>query len=338
MSQPSHPAPQESPTPAVSSLGIPALKPVAALHIKSLLLMVITTVLTVGAFAYVLYARGVFEEKQTLVLTADDSEGVAIGMDLTFSGFPIGKVRQIELADDGTVRFLVDVPKSNAHRLRESSIFTMVRNILGTTSLKAYTSDWDDPPLQDNATRSVLFGDASAEIPQLMASARSLINNLSTLTASDSELAKSLASVSTLGSNLNSSMQNGGLLKVLVGDGKTLEQLQHALSQVDTLMGSLNRLSNNANHQVFGQKGLMQEVQAATQQLTTLLTKTQQSLAQIDTILSDVKTISGNVSESSGELDALRSSVESNLRQIDDLMAQIQSTWPFAKDHRITLP
>ena len=49
---------------------------------------------------------------------ADDSEGVRVGMDLTFSGFPIGRVRRIELAPDGTARIVVDVPRNDAHWLR----------------------------------------------------------------------------------------------------------------------------------------------------------------------------------------------------------------------------
>ncbi len=39
-----------------------------------------------------------FESTQQLVLTADDSEGVSVGMDMNFSGFPIGRVSRIELS------------------------------------------------------------------------------------------------------------------------------------------------------------------------------------------------------------------------------------------------
>ena len=64
-----------------------------------------------GSGLYLLYARGAFEPTQTLVLTADDSEGVVVGMDMTFSGFPIGRVRRIELAEIGNARIVVDVPR-----------------------------------------------------------------------------------------------------------------------------------------------------------------------------------------------------------------------------------
>mgnify|MGYP006144482867 CR=1 FL=1 len=44
---------------------------------------------------------------QYLILVADNAEGVVAGMDMTFSGFPIGRVRRIELADTGNVRILI---------------------------------------------------------------------------------------------------------------------------------------------------------------------------------------------------------------------------------------
>ncbi len=68
-----------------------------------------------------MYARGAFEATQTLVLATDDSDGVVVGADLTFSGFPIGRVQRIELAPDGRARVIIDVPKKDAHWLRTSS-------------------------------------------------------------------------------------------------------------------------------------------------------------------------------------------------------------------------
>ena len=57
------------------------------------LLMGLAVVLAVGFSFFALYARGMFQQTQRLVLITDNAEGVAIGMDLNFSGFPIGRVR-----------------------------------------------------------------------------------------------------------------------------------------------------------------------------------------------------------------------------------------------------
>src|SRR5437868_4084765 len=106
---------------------------VAHLELKARLLMLFMVLLVGGAAFYVAYARGAFETTQRLVLIADDSEGVVVGMDLTFAGFPIGRVRRIELADDGKARILVDVASKDARWLRTSSVFTLVKGIVGGT-------------------------------------------------------------------------------------------------------------------------------------------------------------------------------------------------------------
>ncbi|MDZ7927337.1 MAG: hypothetical protein U5L46_09725 [Agrobacterium sp.] len=139
------------------------------LEFKAALLLVVMVLLVVGSAAYVMFARGVFEPTQRLVLISDDSEGVVVGMDMTFAGFAIGRVARIELADDGNARILVDVPEKDARWLRTSSIFTMERGLVGGTRLRAYSGVLDDPPLPDGAERKVLRGDTAAEIPKLVA-------------------------------------------------------------------------------------------------------------------------------------------------------------------------
>ena len=146
---------------------------------KGLLLLIAS--LVAGFVLYVMVARGVFESTQQLVLISDDSEGVIVGMDLTFSGFPIGRVRRIELAPDGMARMVIDVPHKQAHWLRSSSIFTLERGMVGDTRIRAYSGVLEDPPLPDGAERQVLRGDASAEIPRLTASIRDLLDNLRSL-------------------------------------------------------------------------------------------------------------------------------------------------------------
>jgi hypothetical protein len=90
------------------------------------------TIMVIGGFVgYVLYARGVFEDTQRLRLIAENAEGIGIGTDLTFSGFPIGRVRRITLQEDGKVRISVRVPVSEAKWLRTSSIFVIDVPLVG---------------------------------------------------------------------------------------------------------------------------------------------------------------------------------------------------------------
>lgn len=159
--------------------------PPARLELRAALLLILLLVLLGGFLIYVLYARGAFEATQRLVLVTDDSEGLSVGMDVTFSGFPIGRVRRFELAEDGKVSILVDVPRKDARWLRSSSVFTIERGLVGETRIRAFSGVLEDPPLPENAVRSVLRGDTAAELPRLVATARTLLDNLERMSPRD---------------------------------------------------------------------------------------------------------------------------------------------------------
>ena len=96
------------------------------------------------------------------MLVADDSEGVRVGMDMTFSGFPIGRVRRIELAPDGAARIVIDVPVRDAKWLRGISVFTLSRSLVGGAALKASQRRAERSAAGRRRRRRVLVGDATA--------------------------------------------------------------------------------------------------------------------------------------------------------------------------------
>lgn len=313
--------------------------------------MLLMVVLLVGSAAYVLYARGVFENTQRLVLIADDSEGVVVGMDITFAGFAIGRVARIELGDDGNARILVDVPKKDAKWLRTSSIFTMERGLVGGTRIRAYSGLLEDPPLEDGAERTVLRGDTAAEIPKLMASVRELLENLTALTASEAALSASLANVQILTEQLKGPQ---GLLGAVMGseeDAKklitTIDRTNALLTRADALAVRLDSLVANADRQVFGQGegpggvaqgGLVSDARTTVQGLNKLLDDARTSLKKVDALLVEAQGIASNTREATTDLGVLRGDVESSLRKVDSLINDINRKWPFARDTEIKLP
>ena len=323
---------------AADAAHVESLRPVAYLELKAAMLLLFTLALIVGSGLYLLYARGAFEPTQTLVLTADDSEGVVVGMDMTFSGFPIGRVRRIELAETGNARIVVDVAQKDAHWLRESSVFTLVRGVVGGTNIRAYSGILTDPPLPAGAVRPVLRGDATAEIPQLMASARELLGNLNALTAQDAALGSSLANVQALTQRLNGP---GGALGVLMGNEADTRKIITTLERTNTLLARLDGLAKQADRQVFGENGkdaLVPDLRASVGQLNALLAETRNSLKKVDAVLVEAQAIGANTREATTDLGALRADVESNLRKVESLVNEIQRKWPFARDTEIRLP
>ena len=327
---------------------LPDLKDIESdrLEFKAVLLLGFMALLIAASALYVMYARGLFESSQKLVLISEDSEGVVVGMNVTFSGFPIGRVRRIELADDGKARIVVDVASKDARWLRQSSVFTVVRGLVGGTNIRAYTGVLTDPPLEDGAVRTVLQGDAAAEVPKLIAAAKDLLESVSTLVSSQGALGASFGNIQTLTAKINGP---GGALGVALGGPdeatKLLASIDATSKNVNTLLVKISGLTSRADAltakadtQVFGDKGLMPETRATVVQLNGLLADARTSLKKVDAVLVEAQAIGANVKDASGDLGVLRGEVESSLRKVDGLINEINRKWPFARDTEVKLP
>lgn len=325
---------------------VPAVRHLA---LKARLLLLALALLVAAAVTYLLYARGAFERTQTVVLIADDSEGVTVGMDMTFSGFPIGRVGRIELAADGTARILIDVPRRDAHWLRTSSIFTMENGLVGSTKIRAFSGVLTDPPLPDGAERKVLRGDATAEIPRMIASVRDLVANISALTSADAPLSTSLRNLQGTTERLNGPR---GALGVLLGNEADARKITQALDRTNALLAQVDRLivqANgiaartdgilaNADRQVLGEGGLLPETRATVVQLNGLLAEARGTLKKVDAVLVEAQAIAGNTREATVDLGALRAEVEASLRKVESLVNEVNRKWPFQRESEIRLP
>lgn len=293
------------------------------------LLLVAVTLAVLGAFAFfVMTARGVFEETQSLVLVADDSEGVSVGMDLSFSGFPIGRVRRVELAEDAKAHIHIEVPVKDARWLRTSSVFTLERGLVGGTRLRAFSGVLDDPPLADGARRDVLIGDVAERIPQVLGSVQALLKQLEQLSAADGSLAHSLDNVQALTAAMNG---RHGMLTGLLGNETDARRVIEALERT-------NRLLAQTETQLYGPQGLADEARRTAGELRAVLGEARTNLEKLDRILADVGRIASNARGASEDLDLLRAEVEASLRRVSGLVEEVNRKWPFARERELKLP
>ena len=301
---------------------------VAHVETKAVILLVLMTALIVTFIVYVMYARGVFESTQRLILISEDSEGVIPGMDMTFSGFPIGRVQRVELADDGKARILIDVPRKDARWLRVSSVFTLERGMVGDTRIKAFSGILTDPPIEENAMRTVLRGDTAAEIPRLVATARGLLDNLNDMTRSGSDLNTSFANLQVATGRLTGKY---GVLGGALGSDDEARKLLQTLERVDTLL-------IKADQRVFGKQGVVDDAQAAMRQLKVVLEDASASLKKVDLVLIEAQAVGANARVATKDLAALRGEVDESLRKVTRMIDEINRKWPFARQTELKLP
>lgn len=311
-------------------------------ELKAGLLVALTAALVAGFAGYVLYARGVFEPTQTLYLVADNAEGLPVGADLTFSGFPIGRVRRIELTPQGKARITVEVPRSDARWLRDISVFTLERGLVGSARLRAFTADLESKPLADGATRPLLRGDATDELPLILANARQVLSNLERMSAPDSSLNEALAELRAVSARMTGRF---GALGGLLGGEEQAAKVIEAIERSNALLGSLEALTarldgtlERADASLLGKDGVVEEARRSLAQLSAALGEAREALKKADAVLADAQKIAANTRAATEDLTALRAEVEASLRRASALVDEINRRWPFVRDTEVKLP
>jgi phospholipid/cholesterol/gamma-HCH transport system substrate-binding protein len=299
------------------------------------LLLGLTFMVAAGFILYALYARGVFEATQRLTLVSDNAEGVSLGMDLSFSGFPIGRVERISLADDGRARIEIEVPKRDAKWLRTTSIFTLERGIVGGARIRAFTGNLQDPPLPDGAERPVLRGDTQEEIPRMVATLRSTLENIEQLTGPGGSLQASLDNLRAATERVGG---RHGALGAVLGNAEDAKKVIAAVERANELLASMNSLVSKADQRVLGAGGVVEGTQRAVDQANAILTELRESLKRVDKILADAQSVSSNAKAATHDLAALRAEVDASLRKVTSLIDEINRKWPFQRDSEIRLP
>ena len=329
---------QKTETPA--SGGLPYVP--KTLGVKVGMLLAVAVMVAVALVVYVLYARGTFEQFQRLTLVADNAEGVSAGMDLTFAGFPIGRVRRLSLSDDGKARIHVRVPVSEVRWLRTTTIFTLEVPVVGGAKIRAFTANLQDPPLPDQAERPVLRGDANAEIPLMVATLRSVLENIDRMTETGSSLQESLKNARTVTERMAGKY---GVLGGVLGGEDNAKKVIASIDRANALLASLGGVSlkldsvlAKTDQRVLGSGGLVDETQKAVKEASAILGEVRSSLKRVDGILADAQAVAGNAKAATTDLAALRSEVEASLRKVAALIDEINRKWPFERDTKIKLP
>jgi phospholipid/cholesterol/gamma-HCH transport system substrate-binding protein len=181
----------------------------------------------------------------------------------------------------------------------------------------------------------VLSGDATAELPQIINSAKEVLGNIAAMTSTDSALGGSLAEVRKLAERMQG---QGGVLGVALGGDEEARKVMALVDKANSVIARMDRMVARADSQVFDANGVMPEVRATVAQLNALLADTRKSMAKVDAVLADVQVVGSNAKEASTDLGALRAEVESNLLRLESVLNDLQRKWPFAHKPALKLP
>lgn len=328
--------------------------PVRAPLIKNLefkvgLLLVSTVLLVLGLVAYELHARGVFQPTLTLRLIAPNAEGVSVGMPISFSGFPIGKVKKLDLTEDARVLIEVAIPSEEAKWLRHNSQFVLEKSLLGGARIKAYTADLAEAPLGPDSTFELQGGEDPLDVGTLKLRAQDILDHVAAMTRAEAPINRTLAHVETVTGRMAGEY---GVLGGVLGSPEKARQVEQAIERANVLMGNVNGISlkvdamlAKADTQVFGPDGVMDHTRQSVATVNHMLAEVRDSLRKADAILAnaqtasaDVAVITGNVKAATTDMAQLRVEIDDSVRKVNHLINEINRKWPFARDVELRTP
>ncbi|MEO8158585.1 MAG: MlaD family protein [Betaproteobacteria bacterium] len=324
-------------------------------HIKYLgvkvgAVLTLIPVIAVGLLLYSLYARGMFDRTQALTLSASDAEGVVVGMPIMFSGFPIGQVSGMALDELGRVRIDVRIKEKEARWLRTSSVFSLEKPILGGAKIKAVSAKMQDPQLPPGSERPLAAKDAAQDIPQVIARASSILQNIDEIIRPDSSFNQTLGHLKSVTERMAGEY---GVLGGMTGSPEQAKKVLDTVDGVNALVASLKGVTARADgvlaktdDRMFSEGGVMDEAKKSVVQLNAILGEARDSLKKADAVLATAQTTAvefkgaaSNVKEATTDLGALRVEVDDSIRKVNGLIDEINRKWPFArKTTEIKLP
>lgn len=319
------------------------------LGIKVGVILTLIPVIAVGLLLYSLYARGVFERTQALTLVAGDAEGVVIGMPIMFSGFPIGQVSGMALDELGHVRIEVRIREKDARWLRTTSVFSLEKQILGGAKIRVVSPKMQDPELVAGSERPLTAKDAAQDIPQVIARANNILQNIDEIIRPDSSFNQTLTNLKAVTERMAGEY---GVLGGMTGSPDQAKKVLDTVDSVNALLASLKGVTTRADgvlaktdDRMFGQGGVMDEAKKSMAQLNTILTEARDSLKKADEVLAtaqagttEIKNAATNVKDATTDLGALRTEVDGSIRKVNGLIDEINRKWPFARKTEIKLP
>lgn len=306
-------------------------------------LFAVTTLVLGAAFlAYMLYARGFFEDTYRLQLAASSADSVAPGVPLVFSGIEIGRVSSLGLNSSGGIIIRLELPARNAKWLKENSTFTLDKPIVGGAKIRVDSPDWNAPALPENSTMLLLTSDVTKDIPLLVERVKAILDNVEHLTRKDGEVNGTLANLQTLTGRMTGEY---GLLEGMLGSPEkaravtdSLDKMRALISKLDAVALKVDGMAAKTDAWLFAPDGVAPQTRASLAQVQLMLADAQSSLKKADDAMSNVVAISADIKGGTQDIAALRTEIDDTVRRVNALVNEINQKWPFNNDPEVNLP
>lgn len=206
-----------------------------------------------------------------------------------------------------------------------------------------------DAELPSGSERPLISKDATHDLPQVIARANSVLQNIDDIIRPDSNFNLALTNLKLVSERMAGEY---GVLGGVTGSPEQARKVLDTIDGVTALLTSLKIVTMRADgvlaktdERMFGPEGVMDEARKSIKQMNAILADARDSLKKADAVLAtaqasatEIKDVAGNFKGATTDLGALRTEVDDSIRKVSGLIEEINRKWPFARKTDMKLP
>jgi phospholipid/cholesterol/gamma-HCH transport system substrate-binding protein len=302
------------------------------------LLIILSAVLIITSIAYVIGKKGLFKEPIYLHLVSDSGDSLSKGLPIKFSGFKIGQVFDMVLADNGKVNVKISLPQNQKKWLRQKSSFYLVKPLIGSSYISIRDIDINQDSLDLSLTYPIMVEN---NIDDLIKKVQPILENVEDITK---DVKGSLRSTNLI--LLKLADENGSLFKTLENLEYLSRKLAYSKSLLNTVTGNKN--SNKEMQYILqNTNGLLKETKATLtnlkmtiyhldqkifsdenstiEQVNAIALDFKLKLQRLDSTVDYINSSLGDISNTTKDLPAIKEEIHFMIQKSDKLINKLDT-------------
>ena len=257
---------------------------------------------------------GLFTRAEMVFLNAQSGKDIFSGQQVALRGFTIGKVHDVRLDEDATVKVILSIEQRYMHWLREDSRALLVREMpIGDGIIEVTPGSRLSPQLTDGGViefeRGPVLTDlihgVKSDVTPLIADLRHLLAESGGMPVQVNEL---LDSVGTTVAKLD----------------QLLDHVEQTVLHADRLLASTGKMLGTMDVTAKKTAGLVNTIST---DLPRILQKIEGSLDRVDAMTSDLKQVT---EETAPEIPQLVQRTDQLLHDTQELVDALKTIWPIS--------
>jgi phospholipid/cholesterol/gamma-HCH transport system substrate-binding protein len=298
--------------------------------------IIVTVLLAMAGLIYMAYKKGLFQAETTYTVSSQTGDGLSVGMPLYFSGLKIGKVKDLELSDQGLVMIKISVPDQHGKWIRSDSKFVLEKPLIGSAKLTVTTKSMSGAPLSPQAVAVLMevndINDAIQRIQPILDQVASITENVVDITDRLADPQGDMSKILRHSEKLTASLSaKESFLEMALGDQKSVQAIHAALRNSRQITDQINILLKKTEEGIYGKDGVLPLVTRALRELVV-------NLAKIGATLDNIAKITSDAAGSTKDLKLLRSDIDATVNSLNRLLDELNRKMPFKAEPTIKLP